>query len=53
MATQDLVDSATALANDAAGLAQKAKLLGFPTYAHWKLSDSMAKDPKAAMELMH
>ena len=32
--------------------AQKAKLLGFPTYAHWKLSDKMAKTPQAALDLV-
>jgi len=32
--------------------AQKAKLLGFPTYAHWSTSTNMAKTPDAAMALM-
>lgn len=32
--------------------AQKGKLLGHPTFAHWQLSNTMAKDPDAAMELM-
>lgn len=32
--------------------ATKAKLLGYPTYAHWQLSNTMAKDPKNAMALM-
>jgi len=32
--------------------AKKAKLLGFPTHAHWQLSDAMAKNPDNAMELM-
>jgi peptidyl-dipeptidase Dcp len=32
--------------------AKKAKLLGYPTYAHWKLSDQMAKKPETALELM-
>ena len=31
---------------------EKANLLGFPTYAHWKLADKMAKDPDTAMGLM-
>lgn len=31
---------------------ERAKILGYPTYAHWHLVDSMAKDPKAAMDLM-
>ncbi|MCA1829526.1 MAG: M3 family metallopeptidase, partial [Myxococcales bacterium] len=32
--------------------AQRAKLLGYPTHAHWKLEDQMAKTPERAMELM-
>lgn len=32
--------------------AEKAKLLGFPTYAHWKLEPEMAKTPDNAMALM-
>lgn len=32
--------------------AQRAKLLGFPTHAHWQLADAMAKNPDNAMELM-
>ena len=32
--------------------ARRAKLLGFPTFAHWRLENSMAKTPDAAMKLM-
>jgi peptidyl-dipeptidase Dcp len=32
--------------------AQKAKLLGFPNYAAWRLTDQMAKTPKAALKFM-
>ena len=32
--------------------AQKAKLLGFDTYAAWKLEDQMAKTPEAALKFM-
>jgi len=32
--------------------AQKAALLGFKTFAHWQLADSMAKDPEIALGLM-
>lgn len=32
--------------------AKKAKLLGFPTFAHWRLDDAMAKDPQTALDLM-
>jgi peptidyl-dipeptidase Dcp len=32
--------------------AERAKLLGYPTHAHWRLENSMAKTPDRAMELM-
>lgn len=32
--------------------AERAKLLGFPTHAHWRVEDSMAKTPEKAMALM-
>ncbi|WP_222934357.1 M3 family metallopeptidase [Caulobacter sp. 17J80-11] len=32
--------------------AERAKLLGYKTHAHWRLENSMAKTPEAAMELM-
>jgi peptidyl-dipeptidase Dcp len=32
--------------------AERAKLLGYPTHAHWRLQDSMAKTPEATMQLM-
>src|SRR5262245_29794083 len=32
--------------------AERATLLGFPTHAHLRMSETMAKDPKAAQELM-
>ncbi|MBC7882279.1 MAG: M3 family metallopeptidase [Anaerolineae bacterium] len=32
--------------------AEKAQLLGFPTYAHWITKSNMAKTPDAAMDLM-
>ena len=32
--------------------AERAQLLGYPTFAHFSLDDSMAKKPEAAMELM-
>jgi peptidyl-dipeptidase Dcp len=32
--------------------AQKAKILGYPTYAAWVLEDQMAKTPAAAIEFM-
>ena len=32
--------------------AERAKLLGFPTHAHWRLENAMAKNPERAMQLM-
>jgi peptidyl-dipeptidase Dcp len=32
--------------------AERAKLLGYPTHAHWRVEDSMAKTPERAMQLM-
>ena len=32
--------------------AQRARLLGYPTHAHWRLEDSMAKTPERAVALM-
>lgn len=32
--------------------AERAKLLGFASHAHWRMVDTMAKDPKAAQALM-
>lgn len=47
-------------ANDTNGLiaqivklrADRAKLLGYPTHAHWRMQDTMAKSPDRAMDLM-
>ncbi|WP_036264586.1 M3 family metallopeptidase [Methylocapsa aurea] len=33
--------------------AERAKLLGFETFAHFRLADRMAKTPEAALELLH
>lgn len=32
--------------------AERAQLLGYPTHAHWRMSDTMARDPALAQELM-
>jgi peptidyl-dipeptidase Dcp len=32
--------------------AERARLLGYPTHAHWRLENTMAKTPERAMELM-
>jgi len=31
---------------------ERSKIMGFPSYAHWKLTDKMAKTPEQAMSLM-
>ena len=31
---------------------ERAKLLGYQTHAHWRMEPTMAKDPRAAMDLM-
>ena len=31
---------------------ERANLLGYPTHAHWRLEDSMAKTPERAMQLL-
>ncbi len=33
--------------------AERARLLGFDTFAHYRLADSMAKTPEAALDLLH
>ena len=32
--------------------AERAKLLGYPTHAHWRLENAMAKTPERAMQLL-
>ncbi|MBL7542445.1 MAG: M3 family metallopeptidase [Bdellovibrionaceae bacterium] len=32
--------------------AERSRILGYPTYAHWNLADNMAQDPAKAMDLM-
>lgn len=32
--------------------AERAKLLGFPSHAHWRMSDTMAKEPAKAVALL-
>ena len=32
--------------------ADRAKLLGYPSHAHWRMSDTMAKEPSKAMDLL-
>jgi peptidyl-dipeptidase Dcp len=33
--------------------AERAKLLGYATHAHWRMQDTMAKTPERAMDLMN
>jgi peptidyl-dipeptidase Dcp len=48
----DANDTRDTIARLAQLRAQKAKLLGFPNYAAWKLEDQMAKTPEAALQFM-
>ena len=45
-------DTRQLIARLAAVRAQQAKLLGFDSYAAWKLQDQMAKTPQAALDFM-
>jgi peptidyl-dipeptidase Dcp len=45
-------DTRQTLARLAQLRAQRAKLLGYPNHAAWKLTDQMAKTPQAALEFM-
>jgi peptidyl-dipeptidase Dcp len=48
----DSNDTRDSVARMAQLRAQKAKLLGFPNFAAWKLQDQMAKTPEAAIKFM-
>jgi len=48
----DARDNKAAIAEILKLRTERAKLLGFPTHAHWRLEDSMAKTPERAMALM-
>jgi peptidyl-dipeptidase Dcp len=48
----DANDTRDTLAHLAQLRAQKAKLLGYPSFAAWKLEDQMAKTPEAALQFM-
>ena len=45
-------DNHAAIARILALRAERARLLGFATHAHWRLQDSMATTPERAVELM-
>ncbi|MGB7190279.1 MAG: M3 family metallopeptidase, partial [Acidobacteriaceae bacterium] len=48
----DANDTRSTIARLAQIRAEKAKLLGFPNYAAWNLTDQMAKTPQAALKFM-
>jgi peptidyl-dipeptidase Dcp len=48
----DANDTRAIIARLAQLRAQRAKLLGYPSHAAWKLEDQMAKTPQAALEFM-
>jgi peptidyl-dipeptidase Dcp len=48
----DARDNKKIIAEVLALRAERARLLGHPTHAHWRLEDSMAKTPERATELM-
>ena len=48
----DRNDTNAIIANIVKLRAQRAKLLGYPTHAHWRMQDTMAKTPERAMDLM-
>ena len=48
----DANDTRETIAKIAQLRAQKAKLLGFPNFAAWKITDQMAKTPEAALKFM-
>jgi peptidyl-dipeptidase Dcp len=48
----DANDTRDTIARIAQLRAQKAKLLGFPNFAAWKIEDQMAKTPEAALKFM-
>jgi peptidyl-dipeptidase Dcp len=49
----DANDTRDTIAHLAQLRAQSAKLLGFPTFAAWKLEDQMAKNPEAALNFLN
>lgn len=48
----DINDTNATIANILKLRADRAKVLGFKTHAHYRMADTMAKEPEAAMELM-
>jgi peptidyl-dipeptidase Dcp len=48
----DKNDTNAIIANIVKLRADRAKLLGYPSHAHWRMQDTMAKTPERAMDLM-
>jgi peptidyl-dipeptidase Dcp len=48
----DANDTNAVIARIVALRAERAKLLGYASHAHWRMADTMAKDPAAAQRLM-
>ena len=48
----DANDTNATIARIVALRAERARLLGYPTHAHWRMADTMAKDPARARDLM-
>ncbi|MGK9233192.1 M3 family metallopeptidase [Inquilinus limosus] len=46
-------DNRPIIAETVALRAEQARLLGYPSYAHFRLADTMAKTPEAARDLLH
>jgi len=46
-------DTNTTIAEITRIRAERARLLGYPTHAHWRMQDTMAKTPERAMDLMN
>ncbi|MFL5272285.1 MAG: M3 family metallopeptidase [Anaeromyxobacteraceae bacterium] len=49
---RDAHDNAATIAEILALRAERAKLLGYPTHAHWRVEDQMARTPERALGLM-
>ncbi|MGV8927823.1 MAG: peptidyl-dipeptidase Dcp [Ewingella sp.] len=49
----DANDTRQLIARLAKVRAEQANILGFPSYAAWKIQDQMAKTPQAALDFMH
>ncbi len=45
-------DTNTTIARIVKLRSERAQLLGYPTHAHWRMSDTMARDPEQAKQLM-